>query len=119
MSNQVFLEAYSCTSLAVHPAGHRFIAQSAAGYAAIFNTRAPYKLDKTKVRPAEAAAVCWPVTERTWLLSHAEVRRSHRGRVPSGLRHIQGRRACDDGFIVWFCALLPLEHVASTTRVPC
>jgi WD40 repeat protein len=50
LSNQVYQEAYTCPSLKVHPDGAHFVAQSNAGYIAIFSSQPPYKLNKFKVR---------------------------------------------------------------------
>ncbi|KAG4103421.1 WD40 repeat-like protein [Neocallimastix lanati (nom. inval.)] len=48
LSNQIYQEAYNCTALRVHPNKKKFIAQSNAGYIAIFDTKNPWTLDKFK-----------------------------------------------------------------------
>lgn len=48
LSNQVYLEAYSCTSLKAHPDQKHFLAQSNGNYIAIFSTQKPYKMNKKK-----------------------------------------------------------------------
>lgn len=48
LSNQVYQEAYTCPSLRVHPDGAHFVAQSNAGYIAIFSSQPPFKLNKYK-----------------------------------------------------------------------
>lgn len=50
LSNQVYLEAYTCPYLRAHPEGTHFVAQSNANYIAIFSAQAPYKLNKYKVK---------------------------------------------------------------------
>jgi len=48
ISNQIYQEAYNCTALRVHPNKKKFIAQSNAGYIAIFDAKPPWTLDKFK-----------------------------------------------------------------------
>ncbi|ORX42747.1 WD40 repeat-like protein [Piromyces finnis] len=48
LSNQIYQEAYNCTALRIHPNKKRFIAQSNAGYIAIFDTKSPWTLNKFK-----------------------------------------------------------------------
>ncbi|GJP56789.1 hypothetical protein CLOM_g15837 [Closterium sp. NIES-68] len=48
VSNQIYMEGYTCPSVAVHPSGSHFIAQSNGSYIAIFSCTAPYKLNKYK-----------------------------------------------------------------------
>ncbi|ORX86802.1 WD40 repeat-like protein [Anaeromyces robustus] len=48
ISNQIYQEAYNCTALRVHPNKKKFIAQSNAGYIAIFDAKSPWSLDKFK-----------------------------------------------------------------------
>ncbi|OAE21272.1 hypothetical protein AXG93_868s1090 [Marchantia polymorpha subsp. ruderalis] len=45
LSNQVYLEAYTCPSVRYHPFEETFIAQSNASYIAIFSGRPPYKMN--------------------------------------------------------------------------
>jgi hypothetical protein len=49
VSNQVYLEAYTCPCIKVHPDNKHFIAQSNGDYIAIFSSSPPFKLDKGKV----------------------------------------------------------------------
>ena len=49
LSNQVYLEAYTCPAIRVHPNGKHFVAQSNANYIAIFQTERPYKMNKRMV----------------------------------------------------------------------
>lgn len=44
----VIQEAFTCTSLKVHPHEAHFVAQSNGNYIALFSTRRPYKLNKFK-----------------------------------------------------------------------
>ena len=53
LSNQIYLEGYTCTSVACHPTESAFIAQSTAGYIALFESMKPYRLNKKKVRIRE------------------------------------------------------------------
>jgi len=46
LSNQVYLEAYSCPSVRMHPKGDIFMAQSNGNYIALFSTTSPYKMNK-------------------------------------------------------------------------
>jgi WD40 repeat protein len=48
LSNQVYLEAYTCPSVRFHPYEASFVAQSNADYIAIFSSRPPFKLNKYK-----------------------------------------------------------------------
>lgn len=48
MSNQVYLEAYTCTSIKCHPYGDAFLAQSTGNYIAVFNTKKPFRMNKYK-----------------------------------------------------------------------
>ncbi|KAG0560266.1 hypothetical protein KC19_10G166800 [Ceratodon purpureus] len=48
LSNQVYLEAYTCPSVRFHPFEQCFIAQSNADYIAVFSGRTPFKLNKVK-----------------------------------------------------------------------
>lgn len=59
LSNQIYLEGYTCTSVACHPTESAFIAQSTAGYIALFESVKPYRLNKKKVRI------------RKWVLIHS------------------------------------------------
>lgn len=49
ISNQIYQEAFSCTSLRVHPLNTHFVAQSNGNYIAIFGSEKPWRLDKRKV----------------------------------------------------------------------
>ncbi|KAJ7523739.1 hypothetical protein O6H91_18G061000 [Diphasiastrum complanatum] len=48
LSNQVYMEPYTCPSVRFHPYEDCFIAQSNAGYIAAFSARPPFKLNKHK-----------------------------------------------------------------------
>lgn len=48
LSNQVYVEAYTCPCIRHHPFDSYFVAQSNANYIAIFSSRPPFKLDKYK-----------------------------------------------------------------------
>ncbi|XP_057980344.1 uncharacterized protein LOC131166091 [Malania oleifera] len=48
LSNQVYVEAYTCPSLRCHPSEPYFVAQSNGNYIAIFSSMPPFKLDKYK-----------------------------------------------------------------------
>ncbi|GAA0170179.1 hypothetical protein LIER_40911 [Lithospermum erythrorhizon] len=48
VSNQVYVEAYTCTCIRSHPYDPYFIAQSNGNYIAIFSSKPPFKLDKFK-----------------------------------------------------------------------
>ncbi|GAV90580.1 WD40 domain-containing protein [Cephalotus follicularis] len=48
LSNQVYVEAYTCPCVRGHPFDPCFVAQSNGNYIAIFSTSPPYKLDKYK-----------------------------------------------------------------------
>ncbi|KAG6549585.1 hypothetical protein Mapa_008967 [Marchantia paleacea] len=48
LSNQVYLEAYTCPSVRYHPFEETFIAQSNASYIAIFSGRPPFKMNRYK-----------------------------------------------------------------------
>jgi len=48
LSNQVYAEAFTCTSLAVHPGDKHFIANTQGDYIAIFSSNPPYKMDRHK-----------------------------------------------------------------------
>ncbi|CBK21996.2 uncharacterized protein [Blastocystis hominis] len=48
LSNQVYIEGYTCTCVRKHPIENVFIAQSAAGYIASFESTKPYRLDVRK-----------------------------------------------------------------------
>ncbi|XAR67502.1 hypothetical protein NMG60_11002280 [Bertholletia excelsa] len=48
LSNQVYVEAYTCPSIQCHPSGSYFVAQSNGNYIAIFSSKPPFKLDKCK-----------------------------------------------------------------------
>eukprot|EP01114_Cavostelium_apophysatum_P011629 TRINITY_DN25982_c0_g1_i1.p1 TRINITY_DN25982_c0_g1~~TRINITY_DN25982_c0_g1_i1.p1 ORF type:complete len:199 (+),score=38.07 TRINITY_DN25982_c0_g1_i1:356-952(+) len=49
LSNQVYLEVFSCPSIKSHPDNKHFLAQSNGNYIAIFSTTQPYKLNKKKI----------------------------------------------------------------------
>ncbi|XP_023913115.1 uncharacterized protein LOC112024714 isoform X3 [Quercus suber] len=53
LSNQVYVEAYTCPCVRRHPFDPFFVAQSNANYIAIFSSSPPFKLDKYKS--------CWKV----------------------------------------------------------
>ncbi|CAA7403498.1 unnamed protein product [Spirodela intermedia] len=46
LSNQVYVEAYTCPCVRYHPWESCFVAQSNGNYVAIFSGRAPFKLDR-------------------------------------------------------------------------
>ncbi|KAJ6298016.1 hypothetical protein OIU76_019191 [Salix suchowensis] len=46
LSNQVYVEAYTCPSVRCHPFEPCFVAQSNANYIAIFSSSPPFRLDK-------------------------------------------------------------------------
>jgi len=46
LSNQVYIEAYTCPCIRAHPSGNNFVAQSNGGYIAIFSTISPYKMNR-------------------------------------------------------------------------
>ncbi|MED6157656.1 hypothetical protein PIB30_025276 [Stylosanthes scabra] len=48
LSNQVYVEAYTCPSVRCHPFDSTFVAQSNGNYIAIFTTSPPYRLNKYK-----------------------------------------------------------------------
>lgn len=48
LSNQVYVEAYTCPCIRCHPSDPFFIAQSNGNYIAIFSSCPPFKLDKYK-----------------------------------------------------------------------
>ncbi|KAL2633680.1 hypothetical protein R1flu_005159 [Riccia fluitans] len=48
LSNQVYLEAYTCPAVRYHPFEETFIAQSNASYIAIFSGRPPFKMNRYK-----------------------------------------------------------------------
>ncbi|CAM6095099.1 unnamed protein product [Calypogeia fissa] len=48
LSNQVYIEAYTCPCVRYHPFEQTFIAQSNANYIAIFSAKSPFKMDKYK-----------------------------------------------------------------------
>ncbi|CAG5126231.1 unnamed protein product [Candidula unifasciata] len=48
LSNQIYQELYVCTRLKTNPNSSQFLAQSHAGYVALFSTTPPYKMDKSK-----------------------------------------------------------------------
>ncbi|KAH9612977.1 hypothetical protein KSS87_003223 [Heliosperma pusillum] len=48
LSNQVYVEAYTCPCVRCHPFEPSFIAQSNGNYIAIFSTKHPFRLDKYK-----------------------------------------------------------------------
>ncbi|KAK1309142.1 hypothetical protein QJS10_CPA09g01356 [Acorus calamus] len=48
LSNQVYVEAYTCPCIQYHPHESCFVAQSNGNYIAIFSSRPPFKLDKYK-----------------------------------------------------------------------
>lgn len=43
-----FQERYTVTRLCLHPTLSQFVAQTHAGYAAVFSTQRPYKMNKNK-----------------------------------------------------------------------
>lgn len=48
ISNQVYHESYTCTSVRRHPTLAHFLTQSNGGYVAIFSSNSPFKLNKHK-----------------------------------------------------------------------
>lgn len=48
LSNQIYVEAYTCPCIRHHPHDPYFIAQSNGNYIAIFSSKSPFKLDKYK-----------------------------------------------------------------------
>ena len=49
LSNQIYLETYTCSCVRKHPTEEVFVAQSAADYLALFQSTKPYRLNRTKV----------------------------------------------------------------------
>ena len=49
MSNQVYLETYTCSCVRKHPKEDIFVAQSAANYIALFQSTKPYRMNRRKV----------------------------------------------------------------------
>jgi len=47
-SNHIYQEPYTCSQLKSHPNNKSFLAQSAAGYIAMFDVKSPWKLNKYK-----------------------------------------------------------------------
>ncbi|OVA07959.1 WD40 repeat [Macleaya cordata] len=48
LSNQIYVEAYTCPCIRYHPFDPFFVAQSNGNYIAIFSSRPPFRLDKYK-----------------------------------------------------------------------
>lgn len=48
LSNQIYVEAYTCPCIRHHPYDQYFVAQSNGNYIAIFSSKPPYRLDKYK-----------------------------------------------------------------------
>ncbi|KAL8611150.1 hypothetical protein ACOMHN_064440 [Nucella lapillus] len=48
LSNQIFQERYTVTRLCPHPSQSQFLAQTQAGYVAVFSTQRPFKMNKNK-----------------------------------------------------------------------
>ncbi|XP_023684166.2 WD repeat-containing protein 25 isoform X1 [Paramormyrops kingsleyae] len=48
VSNQIFHERYTCPSMALHPQGDEFVAQTNGNYMALFSARRPYRMNKRK-----------------------------------------------------------------------
>eukprot|EP00897_Mesotaenium_endlicherianum_P009088 jgi/Mesen1/8207/ME000442S07485 len=48
LSGQIYLEGYTCPAVVHHPTAPAFVAQSNAGYAALFAARRPFKLNKRR-----------------------------------------------------------------------
>ncbi|CAN0826728.1 WD repeat-containing protein 25 [Linum grandiflorum] len=48
LSNQVYVEAFTCPCIRCHPYDQSFVAQSNGDYIALFSLRPPFKLDKYK-----------------------------------------------------------------------
>lgn len=48
LSNQIFQERYTVTRLCLHPTTPQFLAQTQAGYVAVFSTQRPYKMNRNK-----------------------------------------------------------------------
>ncbi|KAK8809283.1 hypothetical protein WA171_000867 [Blastocystis sp. BT1] len=48
LSNQIYLETYTCSCVRKHPTEEVFVAQSAADYLALFQSTKPYRLNRTK-----------------------------------------------------------------------
>ncbi|CAK9175355.1 unnamed protein product [Ilex paraguariensis] len=46
LSNQVYVEAYTCPCIRIHPFDPYFVAQSNGNYIAVFSSKPPFKLDK-------------------------------------------------------------------------
>ncbi|KAK7504306.1 hypothetical protein BaRGS_00004610 [Batillaria attramentaria] len=48
LSNQIFQERYTVTRLCLHPSTPQLLAQTQAGYIALFSTNRPYKMNRNK-----------------------------------------------------------------------
>ncbi|XP_036369319.1 WD repeat-containing protein 25-like [Octopus sinensis] len=48
LSNQIYHEKYICARLCQHPRENTFLAQSQGGYIALFSSKSPFKMDKSK-----------------------------------------------------------------------
>ncbi|XP_063039517.1 WD repeat-containing protein 25 isoform X2 [Engraulis encrasicolus] len=48
LSNQIFHERYTCPSLALHPEGESFVAQTNGDYIGIFSAERPYRMNKKR-----------------------------------------------------------------------
>ncbi|KAL2098689.1 hypothetical protein ACEWY4_005169 [Coilia grayii] len=48
VSNQIFQERYTCPSLALHPEGESFVAQTNGNYIGIFSAQRPYRMNKKR-----------------------------------------------------------------------
>ncbi|GJX46395.1 WD repeat-containing protein 25 isoform X1 [Tanacetum coccineum] len=48
LSNQIYVEAYTCPCVRHHPYDQYFVAQSNGNYIAIFSSKSPFRLDKYK-----------------------------------------------------------------------
>lgn len=49
LSNQIYVEGYTCTCVKRHPTESFFVAQSTADYIALFEATKPYRLNRRKV----------------------------------------------------------------------
>lgn len=48
LSNQIYVEAYTCPCIRCHPSDSYFVAQSNGNYIAVFSAKSPFRLDKYK-----------------------------------------------------------------------
>ncbi|XP_061650946.1 WD repeat-containing protein 25 isoform X2 [Phyllopteryx taeniolatus] len=64
VSNQIYHERYTCPSLALHPQGDSFVAQTNGDYVAVFSSQRPYRMNKRRRFEGHKFVV-----QETWSLS--------------------------------------------------